>query len=92
MSEFDKFVDMLDNNVLMERYYRVQMEGKENRVILLSKPYKKKQALVIWGMVEEMPSGGGLFLIKGFDQNLCGATAQEVYDRWSAAFDELLPF
>ena len=91
MSEFDKFVDMLDNNVLMERHYRVQMEGKENRVILLSKPYKKKQALEIWAMVEEMPNGA-LFLLKGYDQNLCGATAQEVYDVWSAAFDKLLPF
>lgn len=91
MSEFDKFVEMLDGNVLMERHYRVQMENKDNWVILLSKPYKKKQALVIWGIVEEM-SSGALFLVRGYDQNLCGATAQEVYDRWSAAFDELLPF
>lgn len=90
MSEFDKFVEMLDNNVLMEKYYRVQMDGKENRVILLSERYHKKQALQIWGMVEEMPSGG-LFLLRGYNKNLCG-TAQEVYDVWSAAFDKLLPF
>ena len=90
MSEFEKFVDMLDNNVLMEKFYRVQQEGKENRVILLSERYRQKQALQIWGMVEEMPSGA-LFLLRGFNKNLCG-TAQEVYDVWSAAFDGLLPF
>ena len=90
MSEFDKFVDMLDNNVLMEKFYKVQMEGKDNRVILLSERYRKKQALQIWGMVEEMPSGA-LFLLRRYNKNLCG-TAQEVYDVWSAAFDKLLPF